>query len=219
MSPHELIQDTAREIAARCPRLTLSCYWAGTSVISLEELHHRSSFDLDFHTLVALQDTRPFLAELELGFPGHVRVLQPPDRVGAAFSALLRLKTGENLPVQVLSNYEDVPESDIVPSRSVPGLVRVSLLRYLADKIQCVAERVEARDLFDIESVITRHPRMAAAAQQFAAGQDALILAERLTGWTDDAIANDLAGYSGVDPRIAANARERLLRWLRDAAK
>jgi hypothetical protein len=42
-----LLRQAVVEIAARCPRVVKSCYWAGTSAISLEELRHRESFDLD----------------------------------------------------------------------------------------------------------------------------------------------------------------------------
>jgi len=34
-------------IAKECPRLARFCYWAGTSAISLEELGHRSSYDIE----------------------------------------------------------------------------------------------------------------------------------------------------------------------------
>jgi hypothetical protein len=45
-----------------------ACYWAGASAVSLEETHHRQSFDLDFHTRKALFDVRPLLAEYSWRF-------------------------------------------------------------------------------------------------------------------------------------------------------
>jgi len=39
------------DLFERCPRLLKTCYWAGTSAVSLEEIHHRQSFDLDFHSV------------------------------------------------------------------------------------------------------------------------------------------------------------------------
>lgn len=69
----------------------MQCYWAGTSAISLEELGHRESFDLDFHTRQALADTRPILAELEQAFPGRLELISAPDAFGSGFSALLEL--------------------------------------------------------------------------------------------------------------------------------
>lgn len=62
------------------------CYWAGTSSIAIEELGHRESFDLDFHTRQALVDVRPILAELESELADSVSVAQVPDAYGSGFS-------------------------------------------------------------------------------------------------------------------------------------
>ena len=69
----------------RCPRLVRACYWAGTSCIAAEELHHRRSFDLDFHTRRAMADTRPILAEILGAFEGRFQVLQAPTSSGPGF--------------------------------------------------------------------------------------------------------------------------------------
>lgn len=67
---------TALEVLnRRCPRLVRACYWAGTSCMAAEELHHRHSFDLDFHTRRAMADTRPILAEILDAFEGRFQVL------------------------------------------------------------------------------------------------------------------------------------------------
>ena len=100
-------------LAERCPRLKTLCYWAGTSAIALEELGHRISFDLDFHTHKALVDVRPILAELQKAFPDCVEIIQAPDQFGSAFRCILSISQGERITVEVLSNFEDVPDSDI----------------------------------------------------------------------------------------------------------
>ena len=46
----EPLLDALRIIAKRCPRLCANCYWSGTAAIAIEELEHRQSLDLDFHT-------------------------------------------------------------------------------------------------------------------------------------------------------------------------
>ncbi len=46
----QLSRTALQLLAERCPRLVAKCYWAGTAAIATEELHHRRSFDLDFHT-------------------------------------------------------------------------------------------------------------------------------------------------------------------------
>jgi len=48
---NQIAQDALRLLVNRCPRLSGTCYWAGTSSIAIEELEHRESFDLDFHTV------------------------------------------------------------------------------------------------------------------------------------------------------------------------
>lgn len=69
-SHSEVLQEALRQLADRCSRLVGMCYWAGTSSVAIEELGHRESLDLDFHTYAALVDVRPVLAEIQRAFPG-----------------------------------------------------------------------------------------------------------------------------------------------------
>jgi hypothetical protein len=220
MKPEEQTELTKKAIAAlaqRCPRLFELCYWAGTACIAIEELHHRQSFDLDFHTRHAFQDVRPILAEIERAFPGDFHLIQAPDGNGAAFQGALCLPGGEQITIEVLSNYEDVPADDLVESKTVRGVMRVSLARYLADKVQCVAERVEARDLVDILTLLRQVPAMEKRALRILANQDAVILAERLLCWSDEELILDLEAYDDVNPDDAIECRDRLLGWLKEA--
>lgn len=212
---NQIAQDALRLLAARCPRLTGLCYWAGTSSIAIEELRHRESFDLNFHTHQALVDVRPILAELQSKFAESFSVLQSPDAYGSGFSGVLRLPDGEQITIEVSANFEDVPEQDLVDSETAPTIQRISLRRYLADKIQCVAERAEARDLIDIAAVLRQRPELEPVARQALAEQDALLITERLQTWTDEAIAADLEGYPEVDPKEAGHIRDSLLLWLK----
>lgn len=212
----DLIRQAVNLLVEKCPRLVGACYWAGTSAIAVEELGHRQSFDLDFHTCRALQDTRPLLAELQHVFAGEFEVLQTPDEFGGGFSGLLCLPVGEKITIEVLSNYEHVADEDLVSSRINPGLRRVSVARYLADKIQCLAERTEARDLVDIRAVLHARPELEPVARRTVCLQDVLILVERLLGWTDAAIREDLQAYSDVEAGDAIETRELLLSWLKE---
>jgi len=214
----DIIREAVGLLAERCPRLASLCYWAGTSAIAVEDLRHRQSFDLDFHTCKALQDVRPILAEIQKVFAKDFEIVQAPDEYGSAFRGVLRLPGGERITIEVLANYEDVPDSDLVASRAAVGMRRVSVLKYLADKIQCVVERAEARDLVDIFALLARHPDMEEKAKVLLAEQDAVILAERLLAWTDKAIEKDLAAYSDVKSADAVIARDRLLAWVKAAA-
>lgn len=218
MKKNQIAQNALRLLAARCRRLTGMCYWAGTSSIAIEELGHRESFDLDFHTHKALVDVRPILAELQSEFAESFSVLQTPDEYGSGFSGVLRLPDGEQITIDVLANFDNVPEQDLVAAKTAPGIKRVSLRRYLADKIQCVPERTEARDLIDIAAVLRQHPELQPAARQALEAQDALLVTERLLAWTDAAIAEDLEGYPEVDPKDAGHIRDRLLSWLKTLA-
>lgn len=215
---NQIAQDALRLLAQRCPRLTGMCYWAGTSSIAIEELGHRESFDLDFHTHQALVDVRPILAELQSELAESFSVVHAPDAYGSGFSGVLRLPGGEQITIEVLANFEDVPEQDLVDAATEPTIKRVSLRRYLEDKIQCVVERVEARDLIDIAAVLEQQPKLEPAARQALAAQDALLVAERLQAWTDAALATDLEGYPGLDPARAGEIRDRLLLWLKTPA-
>ena len=211
----ELSRAALKQIGERCPRLAKTCYWAGTAAISIEELHHRQSFDLDFHTRKALYNVRPILAEIRAAFPGDFEIVQAPDEFGSGFRGVLALPGGERITIEVLSNYQDVPASDLVDTETSQYMKRVSLSRYLADKVQCVAERIEARDLVDILFVLRKTPAMEALARRLLAEQDALLLVERLLGWTDTEIENDLLAYDDVSADDAREARDLLLRWIK----
>jgi hypothetical protein len=212
---NQIAQEALRLLVARCPRLVKMCYWAGTSSVAIEELGHRDSFDLDFHTRRALVDVRPILGELQAQFAGAFSVSQAPDAEGSGFSGVLSLPGGEQITIEVLANFEDVPMEDLVEAETAPGIRRVSLRRYLEDKIQCVVERAEARDLIDIAAVLGQHPELEAAGRRAFATQDAVLATERLQAWTDPALRADLEAYSDVDPKAAAHARDRLLTWLK----
>jgi hypothetical protein len=214
---NQIAQDALRLLAARCPRLAGMCYWAGTSSIAIEELDHRESFDLDFHTHQALVDVSPILAELQSEFAELFSVSQAPGAYGSGFSGVLKLPGGDQITIEVLANFEDVSEQDLVDAETAP-IKRVSLRRYLEDKIQCVAERLEARDLVDIAAVLDQHPELEPAARQALAAQDALLITERLQAWTDAAIAEDLEGYPDVNPEQGSRTRDRLLAWLKTGA-
>lgn len=211
----QLSREAIRLLAERCPRLAKTCYWAGTAAIAIEELHHRKSFDLDFHTRKALRDVRPILAEIRAAFPGAFEIVQSPDEFGSGFQGTLTLPSGDRITIEVLSNFEDVPDSDIVVASTSDRMQRVSLSRYLADKIQCIAERAEARDLVDILVVLRANPAMHTLAHHFLAAQDAVLLVERLLGWSDSALADDLEAYDDVSVNDAKEARDLLLEWIK----
>jgi hypothetical protein len=98
---------------------------------------------------------------------------------------------------------------------TAPALRRVSLSRYLADKIQCVVERSEARDLVDILAVLRKRPGLEAEARRLLRRQDAVLLVERLLAWSDRAIAKDLRAYDDAPPAQAREARDLLLAWVK----
>ena len=200
-------------------RLRETCYWAGASAMALEELHHRGSFDLDFHTRKALLDVRPILAEIQQAFPGRFELISIPDEFGSGFKGVLRLPEMEGVTVEVLSNYEDVPSRFLVRSAIAPRMWRLTTQRFLADKIQCIAERAEARDLIDIAAVLRCHPQLTAEARQIVGSQDALILIERLASWSEASLREDLAAYRDVEVGDALQTRDLLLGWLREGNK
>jgi hypothetical protein len=185
--------------------------------MALEELHHRGSFDLDFHTQKALVDVRPILAEIQQAFPGRFELISVANEFGSGFKGVLRLQEMEGVTVEVLSNFEDVPSHQLVRSRIAPKMWRITTQRFLADKIQCIAERSEARDLVDVAAVLERYPQLTDEARQLLKTQDALILAERLAAWSATSIDDDLAPYQDVNPGDALRARDLLLGWLREA--
>lgn len=212
----EAQKQVLRLLTEKCPRLRTLCYWAGSAALSIEDLHHRMSFDLDFHTREALVNVKPILAEIQQVFTGAFDIIQPPDAFGSGFQGTLTLPGGEPITVEVLSNYEDVEDSDLVPSATAPGIRRVSLHRYVADKVQCVAERAEARDLVDLACVLRVHPEMQENIRASIREQDALLMVERLLGWNEEQIAEDLIMYPDVDPADAIETRDLLLAWIKE---
>lgn len=212
-----ILAKALRLVAERCPRIRETCYWAGASAISLEETHHRQSFDLDFHTSKALFDVRPLLAELQIAFQDRFEVIDSPDEFGSGFKGVLVLSGEEKVTIEVLSNYEDVPADELVDSTLVPAMKRVSLPRFLADKIQCIVERSEARDLVDFLALLRHDSGLEEIARETVFKQDILILAERLLSWSKDRIGSDLAIYEDVNPQDATEARDLLLALIKVA--
>lgn len=200
----------------RCPRLARACYWAGTSCIAAEELHHRRSFYLDFHTRRAMVDTRPLLAELQGAFGERFELLQAPDEFGSGFRGILKLDSGESITIEVLSSFQDTQPSELVTAALVPAFRRITLRRYVQDKVQCIVERAEARDLVDLRATLTLRPELEGFIRNAVADQDALLLSERLLSWDDEGIRRDLASYEDVDPRDASAMRDLLLSWLKE---
>ena len=170
--------------------------------IAAEELHHRRSFDLDFHTRRAMADTRPILADRTSSGPG--------------FEGFWR-STGARITIEVLSNFQDTAPSELVAATLVPAFRRITLRRYVEDKVQCLVERAEARDLVDLHATLTLRPEFEGFIRKVVADQDALLLSERLLSWDDDGIRRDLASYEDVDPLDASAMRDLLLSWLKEA--
>ena len=183
--------------------------------MALEELRHRQSFDLDFHTRRALVDVRPILAEIERAFPGRFETVAAPDEFGSGFKGILTVAKDQKVTIEVLANYQDVPQSELTSSQTEPKMRRLTRQRFLADKIQCVAERSEARDLVDITALLRRFPELTSRAKELLSEQDAVIVSEKLLAWTDTGIRSDLASYPDVDPTDAQEARDLLLSWLK----
>ena len=212
-SETELIR-AMKEVVARCPRLARTCYWAGTAAIAVEELHHRRSFDLDLHTHRALIDVRPLLAEVERAFGSSCNVLRAPDEFGDGFAVVVEYRPRKKIVLEVLSNYRDVEPRQLTPSKAVPGLMRVSLRRYLDDKVQCLIDRTEARDLVDIHAALAAQPRLRSALRAALRAQDGILLLQRMEGWTPASLKADLAAYRDIDPSVALNMRNEVVRLM-----
>jgi hypothetical protein len=151
-----------------------------------------------------------------MAFPGRFEVITNPDEFGSGFKGVLVLSGQKQVTIEVLSNYQDVEGDDLVESRLVPGMKRISLTRFLADKVQCILERSEARVLVDFLAAIRHDPGITELARELIAGQDALILSERLLLWTESALRSDLEIYEDVDPEQAVEARNLILSWIRE---
>lgn len=131
------------------------------------------------------------------------------------WNLLLRLAAGTGPSLQVFAGFERVPDADLVPSAIAPPLRRTALQRYVADRVQCVVERVEARDLADIAAVVRARPDLRRSLRRAVAAQDALLLTERLLQWTDSAIRADLRAYRDIEPVGAIAMRD----WLLDTVR
>lgn len=214
-----MLREVIKALSENCSRLRETCYWAGASAMALEELHHRGSFDLVFHTQKALADVRPILAEIQRAFPGRFELIGAPDEFGSGFKGVLRLPQMEGVAVEVLSNFEDVPSHQLIRSVTAPKMRRISRQRFLADKIQCIAERSEGRDLVDVAVLLRRYPELTTEARQIVKSQDALILAERLVAWSEDSLHEDLTPYRDVDAGDALYARDLVFGWLREGGE
>ena len=147
----------------------------------------------------------------------HSSDIGRPDEFGSGFRGVLALDSGARITIEVLSNFQDTAPSELVAATLVPAFRRITLRRYVEDKVQCLVERAEARDLVDLHATLTLRPEFEGFIRKVVADQDALLLSERLLSWDDDGIRRDLASYEDVDPLDASAMRDLLLSWLKEA--
>ena len=105
---------------------------------------------------------------------------------------MLALPQGGKVNLEVLSNLEDADQDDLVRSTVARKLMRITVRKYLADKVQCIVERLEARDLVDIHAVVQNDPRL-------------------------ENTIKHLRAYTGADPKAAIRMRNLILGWLKDS--
>lgn len=216
LDPQQSLIAAARLVAERCPLLVECCYWSGTSVIALEVLHHRDSLDLDFHTRDAHVNVLPLLDEMESALGSRFHLIASREQ---GISCWIGDDSSEPIACQVFSSFEAASEDDLVPSTTAPGFDRLTLRRYLINKVQCVAERLEARDLYDIEAALRHDPSRVKTVRLALQEQDLLFMLERLQGWSAGSLAADLRRmYPDIDPSLATEARERLMGWIVELA-
>jgi hypothetical protein len=110
---NELLKTALQMLAERCPRLIQSCYWAGTAAVSIEELHHRQSFDLV--DVAAVLDRHPDMEQ------SCRRMLAGQD---AAILVERLIAWTDDALSRDLAAYEDVKAESAVRSRDL-------LLRWL----------------------------------------------------------------------------------------
>ena len=162
-------------------------------------------------------DVRPILAELQGACGESLELVQAPDEFGSGFRGILTLDSGESVAIEVRSSYQDTKPWELVAATLVPAFRRITLRRYVEDKVQCIVEPAEARDLVDLRATLTLRPELEGFIRQAVGDQDALLLSERLLSWDDAAIRRDLASYEDVKPLDASGMRDLLLRWLKEA--
>jgi hypothetical protein len=212
----ELVSQVLTILVKSCPKLLANCYWAGSSAISIEELSHRQSYDLDFHTCDALIDVRPFLAEIKRAFPKVTEIVAAPAGLSAGFRVSVQLDQGQEMLIEVLSNFDDVSKEDLSEAKIVKGVKRVSLNKYLRDKLQCLCERTEARDLADIFAVLQKFPKLVNFAHQCLLQIDLVLLSQRLLDWNDEALKSDLLKYNDIKFDEVKAMRDKMLAWIKE---
>ena len=127
------------------------------------------------------------------------------------------MPSGEELALEVLSNFEDVPASQLTKSKLAPDIRRISLPKYLHDKVQYLVERNEAQDLADIGAILKKFPAMQNQTQIFVLKQDTLLLTERLLNWQEEDLRTELAIYGPDLLEQALDAKIPLLSWIKEA--
>jgi predicted nucleotidyltransferase component of viral defense system len=118
--------------------------------------------------------------------------------------------------IEVLSNFDDVSKEDLSEAKIVKGVKRVSLNKYLRDKLQCLCERTEARDLADIFAVLQKFPKLVNFAHQCLLQIDLVLLSQRLLDWNDEALKSDLLKYNDIKFDEVKAMRDKMLAWIKE---
>ena len=68
-----------------------------------------------------------------MAFKDRFTLIEPPNPYGSGFQGALKVATSEELTVQVMANFEEVPLEQLVPSRRVPGIRRVGIFGHIVE--------------------------------------------------------------------------------------
>ena len=118
--------------------------------------------------------------------------------------------------MEVRSSYQDTKPWELVVATLVPAFRRITLRRYVEDKVQCIVERAEARDLIDLRATLTLRPELESFIKQAVAEQDALLRNGCCPGMTQPFA--EISRHTRTSNPETSDMRKLLLSWLKEGS-
>lgn len=150
-----LMQQALSEIAEAIPKSHEKLYLGGTAPVSIRHLRHAISLDLDFHTNQALAPTSLEARSLKKHFKGRLEWFEADHEFGIFRGAIDSGEIDQNggkilIEIDLFSHFEDTPNELLEDGGTWSKFKTTSLHAYLKNKVTCLEERAEAKDLYHL---------------------------------------------------------------------
>jgi len=209
------IQQSVTEVVTAAPELAKTCYLSGTMPVTVIDQPFAMSIDMDWRTKKTHQSPSGIVKTLADTLGDRFEV-EEADREFGIYRAIIRpaKKGGVLMSLDLFSSFEPAKTLRTFP---VTGVSAESFADYLANKVACLTERMEVKDLFHL-CALTKNPKTARDTwDAIGDGIGADELAERIIMAKDD--LSSIKSLFAPPPGFSAPTKADFSAWLGDVSQ